>query len=143
MQKKSARGLGPDGRTIMAKMMSAAMWKAYSHIMNEIDRATTKTFPEWFSGSEEKHIDWVINHVVTIGERRTRKSLEKARRRYELAQQGIVGTGSASYRTIEALRSRGTIEIVEDAEIQHIIQSGYAVRIPEPSEALANWKYAR
>lgn len=126
----------------MTKMMSTAMWRAYGHIMNEIDRAT-KTFPEWFSESEEKYTDWVISHTVTIGEQRTRKALEKARKRYELAQQGIVGAGEASYKTIEALRRRGTIEIVDNAEIEHIIQSGYAVRIPEPSEALANWKYAR
>lgn len=105
--------------------MTDTMQHAYDHIREQVEWAySAGSFAVWYTGSEEAYEDWLIKRASALGERRTRDMVKKARGRYALAMEGIVGAGEATYGTIKALERRGLVEIVDEYSL-----NGHAVRL--------------
>lgn len=104
--------------------MTKTMTDAYDEILASYYKAhDAKSFGEWYAGSDDAYEDWLIKRTAQLGERRVRSSIEKARRRYQLACKGIVATG-ASLNTVKALVARGYVELAEEYGLR-----GTAVRV--------------
>lgn len=105
--------------------MSETMQNAYSFISEKVEKAQSAgSFGVWYSGSEKAYEDWLISRTAKLGERRVRRMVKGARRRYEMALEGIVGAGEASYSTVKALERRGLVESVDEYGL-----NGHAVRL--------------
>ena len=93
--------------------MTKSMSEAYEELLAMVENAGGSTFGKWFAGSDEDYEDWLISRTSQIGERRVRQQVKRARERYELAGEGVVGAGSINLNTLKALEHRGLIEFVE------------------------------
>ena len=94
----------------MAKL-SKTMQEALDGMMWKYNKAQGTTFETWYMGHPKHYQTWLNEHTKRFGERITNNTIERQRRIYEDAVNGIVVTG-ANLGTLTALERRGIIEIL-------------------------------
>lgn len=108
----------------MATKMTKTMNDAYEFLLGCVESAESKSFGEWYSGSDDDYEEWLIQRVSQLGERRVRQMLKDSKRRYALAKEGIVGSCDVTLNTLKALESRGLVELPDVYGL-----NGYAVKV--------------
>ena len=90
--------------------LSEAMQEAYDGMLRYYRKAVeAKSFEAWYAGSEEAYAEKRAKRVERLGERSFELFEKDARKRYEMALEGIVGA-NAPMGTVKALERRGLVK---------------------------------